>query len=271
MKRQQFIEYMQFPEKLSGEDTALMLSLVKEFPYFQTAQLLYTKSLYDQKSIHYSNQLKVAAAYSSDRKVLYGLIMPKNIEILEEKTPQIEEKTPQIEKNIPALPLSKFEQEIIKEAISASIELEVSNQGSFASLTDNISLEASFTEASTNFNKEAKHSFNEWLKLTSLKSEKHTENKRARNQFSALIDKFIDEEPKISVPKTEFFSPVSMARQSVIEDGAFITETLAKIYVQQGNLSKAIKAYETLSLKYPKKRLYFAAQIKSLKKLSRPD
>ena len=58
-----------------------------------------------------------------------------------------------------------------------------------------------------------------------------------------------------------------MARQSVIEDGIFITETLAKIYVQQGNLPKAIKAYQTLSLKYPKKKLFFAAQIKSLQKI----
>jgi hypothetical protein len=58
-----------------------------------------------------------------------------------------------------------------------------------------------------------------------------------------------------------------MAKQSVAEDISFVSETLAKIYELQGNYSKALAAYESLRLKYPEKRLYFATQIKNLKKL----
>jgi hypothetical protein len=82
-----------------------------------------------------------------------------------------------------------------------------------------------------------------------------------------LIDKFIKEEPKMTRPKTEFFSPVNMAKQSVADDITFVSETLAKIYVLQGNYAKALNAYENLRLKYPEKRLYFATQIKNLRKL----
>jgi predicted Zn-dependent protease len=43
-----------------------------------------------------------------------------------------------------------------------------------------------------------------------------------------------------------------------------VTETLAKVYVKQGNLPKAIEAYHKLALKYPEKSAFFAALAKEL-------
>ena len=93
-------------------------------------------------------------------------------------------------------------------------------------------------------------------------------NKTNRKSSRDIIENFIKEDPKISKPKkTDFFSPVNMARISVVEDSSFVTETLAKIYEKQGNYGKAINAYENLILKYPEKNVYFAGRIEAIKNL----
>ena len=46
-----------------------------------------------------------------------------------------------------------------------------------------------------------------------------------------------------------------------------MTETLAKVYLQQKNYKKALQAYTILSLKYPEKSGFFADQIRAIKKL----
>jgi len=43
-----------------------------------------------------------------------------------------------------------------------------------------------------------------------------------------------------------------------------MTETLAKVYLQQNNYHKALQAYKILSLKYPEKSGFFADQIRSI-------
>lgn len=54
------------------------------------------------------------------------------------------------------------------------------------------------------------------------------------------------------------------ARKSVEMGDELVTETLAKIFLAQGNLTKTLETYEKLRLKYPEKSDYFAAQIQKL-------
>jgi len=84
-----------------------------------------------------------------------------------------------------------------------------------------------------------------------------------------LIDEFIKNSPKIEFSKEEK-SDNEIKTNTKIKD-ELITETLAKIYVTQKKFNKAIKAYDILSLKYPKKSSFFADQINYIKKLKSKD
>jgi hypothetical protein len=78
-----------------------------------------------------------------------------------------------------------------------------------------------------------------------------------------LIDTFIKTNPKIVPADTDFQADLS---ESLKDSSDTATETLADIYVSQGHIQKAVEIYEYLILKYPKKHIYFAAQINRLKR-----
>lgn len=85
---------------------------------------------------------------------------------------------------------------------------------------------------------------------------------------STIIEKFLKENPAISKPKVEFYKPSEAAKKSLEESDDLISETLARIYAEQKNYTKAIATYHKLMLKFPKKNRYFASQIEKLENLS---
>ena len=55
--------------------------------------------------------------------------------------------------------------------------------------------------------------------------------------------------------------------QSSLDDDSMLSESLAKMYIARGKYSKALEIIESINLNFPEKSIYFADQIRFLRKL----
>lgn len=134
------------------------------------------------------------------------------------------------------------------------------------------------------FSENDKFSFTEWLKLTSAQPIERENTEIASSKIEPkkediieepipikqkkmdLIDRFIETNPKITPSKSAVVPAINLDRLSE-EEPFYMTETLARIYLEQKKYQKAIQAYEILILKYPEKSSLFANRISDIKKL----
>lgn len=138
----------------------------------------------------------------------------------------------------------------IKDSVMPEFDLTIRDE------VDSLEINLEYSKESiTNRNSLSEKTFLEWL----TKSQVYNE---IQEDYSSYEVTYIEFEK----PRKEFFSPIKKARESLSEEGLPVSETLAKIYSEQGNISKAIDVYKQLCLIIPEKKSYFASQIKSLKK-----
>ena len=114
-------------------------------------------------------------------------------------------------------------------------------------------------------------SFTSWLHQFSKGSAIHqdkTLSKRKEDnlkQAKALMNEFIGNDEDDSEPDDLKVNLAELMSFSMQRHDEFVTETMAKVYIQQEKFDKAIATYEKLSLLKPEKSVFFAAQIVELK------
>jgi len=101
-----------------------------------------------------------------------------------------------------------------------------------------------------------------WLKIERPKEDDSAEKTIVVKE--KIIDQFIEKNPRISQLKDEVNFVVKEKKDDISH---LMTETLAKLYVEQKLYSKAIKAYDTLIEKHPQKKAYFEEKIEEVKEI----
>lgn len=307
MNQADFTYILQNPQAITSQQTETVKSIINEFPYFQSAHAIYLKGLKNEESIKYNQELKTTAAYTTDRSILFDFITSetfmqnevsqfikhnlthlKDIEVTAEdisvnKSVTIDDTLKQqITDTTGILDPALFEPKEARPKKTIAFVLDESQNIETTSKQD----EPNETSAHDilnlgkplQFDKREKHSFNEWLKLTRFKpieraseqpvdeSKKEISEQTDKSKKFELIDEFISKNPKIN-PSKSISLKGNLAKAQMIEPEELMTETLARIYVEQKNYKKAIQSYKILSLKYPEKSSSFANQIKAVEQL----
>ena len=259
MNSTEYIQLLKNPEEINSFKTKQLEEIVQEFPYFQSARSLLLKGLNKNNSYKYNPVLKKTAAFTIDRKVLFDFITsPIFVNTKSAFVDELED-IKIIEPEI-----IEFQTEIISAPISNekhATEVKSDNE------TKQTETASEFLKIGKpiDFNNAEPHSFNEWMQLATQKPIIREEKKG--NKFS-IIDAFIESKPKIK-PVEKNVKNVDISQDSSTENDSLMTETLAKVYLEQKKYENAIKAYRILCLKYPEKSGFFADRIKAIKILQR--
>ncbi|MFC4634836.1 hypothetical protein ACFO3O_13015 [Dokdonia ponticola] len=300
MNTQALTYLLEHPEHISSSHTTAIRSLIAEFPYFQSAHALYLKGLKNEESFAYNKALKVTAAHTTDRAVLFEYITSELFEQNEIST-QIKAQDTHLrtlevdDLQDVSLQVQKEEQEKASKILDPNLFVEKEN----SEITKRSPKEVLSVGKPLAFNTNEVHSFQEWLQLsrfspierdtptqetqpektTPSSSDKDSEDQTPeesnkgettitdKKRKQEIIDSFIASNPKIAFSPSTVSSKKNLAKESLMPSEALMTETLARVYVEQKNYKKAKQAYRILSLKYPEKSSFFADQIRAIDQL----
>jgi len=291
MNKETFTSLLKHPENISQKNLLGLSDIVEKYPYFQTARALHLKSLKKSNSLLYNDALKLTAAYTADRNILFEYItsnfftqneISDKIQKQEDSYLKLEVTSEDISEKVSKEIDQKLKTELKKVDDILNPDLFHRREKSVEKLTknNNAKISASKNEISKpdlkknkplDFTKEDSYSFSEWLKLTTAKPIIREETKNLANSKkpnSDLINKFIQKNPKLKPSKSifKYDNEENLANQVTYTPEVLMTETLAKVYLQQNNYQKALQAYKILSLKYPEKSGFFADQIRAINK-----
>ena len=241
-----FNQLIENPEKVNEKELTYISKLTNKYPSSNFCFFMLTKILHYQKRIGYEKSLNSAALRFGKRTLLYDIIHSRK-KILKNTTSRTDT-TDSIELNNDLNELEKnIYGNLIQNQLIDEIELKPKEQ-------NKIVIEANSTKEFM--------LFEEWL------TGKQTKNTNTTTDIDSIIKNL--NKRKIDKEKQDFYSGIKAAKNSLQENDDFNTETLAEIYVKQGNYPKAIKIYEQLMLSNPEKKLFFASRINYIKQKTQP-
>lgn len=247
MIQQKIQEWMKHPEQLDKDTLYELRSVVARYPFFQTARLLLLKNLYLLQDPSFKEELQKSALFVADLSILFYYIEGEHFIIRQHAEGKAETDNTSSDRTLDLI--DRFLSDL---SVPPSDTLPIPQTEVCVDYASLLLRETDHPKASAEANP--------------LKGQE-------------LIDQFIEhsdgtpdgQEPiqAEEIQESSAVEPVeTLSRQPAEEEEeSYFTETLAKIYVKQQRYDKALEIIKKLNLKYPKKNVYFADQIRFLERL----
>ena len=246
----EIVELINHPEHLDRDTLYELRSLLALYPYYQPARLLLLQNLYLLHDPTFDEELRRAAIYITDRRVLFEMI-----EAAHYRYPSLSGQSGRVSN--------------VNNAGHAG------NSSRTITLIDNF-LDSIPQEEAPAEKKRKPTPADAAVDYVAYLMEVDSDIQGMPGEVPQmpgqdLIDAFINSDKKkfvlsdVPLPVPQEEKQEENMPEGVEEE--YFTETLARIYIKQGRYSKALEIIRRLSLQVPKKNAYFADQIRFLEKL----
>lgn len=236
-------ELIAHPEQLNKDTLFALRELIAKYPYYQAARLLFLRNLFLLHDPDFGEELRKMAGCLPDRRVLFEMVEADNYAVQP------------VAETAPEKPA--------EEGGSRTI-----------ALIDDFLRTADLGDEQPKRKPTAADATSDYSAFLLLMddAEPQAENGAEKNtgdRSAELIDDFMEQKPsRIRLQEEPTFVP---EEQNEVEeetaDDAYLTMTLAKIYIKQQRYEKALEIMRKVNLNNPKKSAYFADQIRFLQKL----
>ena len=231
--------YIEHPEQMDRDSLYELRKYVALYPYHQLARILMLRNLYLLHDASFDDELRQAAFYITERKLLFDMVEGRHYVIKKEK----------VQKNEPT---EDRTMDLISDFLNSVPQEEEKQKKTQRKPTP----------------ADATVDYVAYLLETDNEKEPEEESTTAT---STLIDNFLENGGgKIVLSDNSDYEPhidVQLENDKDELEESYFTETLAKIYIKQGNYSKALEIIRRLNLIYPKKSVYFVDQMRFLEKI----
>ena len=242
-------ELIGHPELMDKETLQPLREYVARYPYFQVARILFLHNLFLLHDATFGEELRKAAFYVTDRRILFDMVERLNYEI-----EPVNDSKPSAKINSGGDRTESLIDDFLQNSLPQEESLTQEKPKRKLTVADATTDYAAFL-----------------LELDDIQPEESESDSLPKSvgRSSELIDEYIGTPAKkFSLPAEDESEPEHIPDDvgNVVGEDCF-TETLAKIYIKQGRYEKAMEIMRKLNLNYPKKNRYFADQIRFLQKL----
>ncbi len=245
---------IQHPEEMSKETLYDLRALLALYPYYQTARLLMLQNLYLLHDPSFNEELKRAAIYITDRRVIFRMIEAAHYQF---KRPDVEKKADHKTTGKAADRTSDLIDSFL-DSIPAEQQQEEENKQSKRKPTP----------------ADATVDYVAYLMQTADAEQPEEDN---TSRTVALIDGFMEEggfqlpkldqeEASVTPAENAASREAGTEKNQTVSDSIY-TETFAHIYIKQKKYDRALDIIERLQKRQPQKSAYYTDQMRFLEKL----